>query len=245
MPLRRNLVPLLRIVLLVITLLLGASSSQAQLFNVSIDTSGLNPGSTYGIEFQLNQGDALNPVSTVNIGSFSTVGGTAPNPATIPTFSFGNYSGDLSNTVTLSTGGGSAFNYFSEDYQPGSSLSFSLDLSGFSSQDPFAAAPDQFIFSFYDETANAPVATYDGLLNPRPGNELFTVTRGPGGVYSTQTFGYQDSNGTVFNANSSGNPAAAPELSTVVSFGGLLVLMGVGLLMKKRAKSPRAIVTAI
>jgi len=215
-------------------------AADAQSYDVSLDTSGLTSGDTYGIQFQLSQGGSSAtippPFSSVTVSNFLDPGGSVPDPTSIAgPNTYGNYTGNLSTSVNLTTANNSAFNGFQESFTPGSSVSFNVDATGLLPQDPAALSGDQFTFSLYDTTANTTVESYDGTYTDTGSGALFTVSRDTSGNYLTQTDGYLDGNGILHSA-SIPSPAPAPELSTSISFGLLLTLFVLGATFKPRRK---------
>ncbi|HEY3332467.1 MAG TPA: hypothetical protein VGK19_20730 [Capsulimonadaceae bacterium] len=201
---------------------------RAQLFNVNLDLTGLQVGDTYAVDFQLNQGDPTNAISTASIGSFVYgPGGGSGAPASI--FSSGNTVGNLASTVTLSTSG-SAFNEFSQDINGGAPglFGFTVDISALGVPTPTSAGADQFVFSIYDVTTSTSLAT-----NGPNTFELFTITKDTAGASQVQTYGYTNG-GTTYTTTSNG-AAPAPELSTWVTFGMLLVMMFFAIARNRRA----------
>ena len=206
-------------------LALGAASAHAQSYNVSLNTTGLTPGDSYAIDLQLNQGGTT-PASTVNVTNFLFGGGSAGLVGSIMTS--GTASGSLSSGVSLGSSASPAFNDFTQNFNNGSSLGFTVNTSQLMAAT--GGTPDQFLFDLYDNTQNAPVATNDSL----GGNfALFTLTRGAGGTYSAQNFGYT-SGGTIYTTTSA--PAPVPEASTALSFGLLMGLFGLGVLRARRGQ---------
>ncbi len=203
---------------------LAAATAHAQTYDVSLDTTGLNPTDSYAIDLQLNQG-ATTPDSTVNVGSFMFGGGSA-NLSNPPGY-FGDVTGDLASGVSLSSKTASTFNEFSQDFNQGSLLSFKVDATQLMAAS--GGAPDQFFFDLFDNTQSAQVATND---DPNRG-ALFLLTRAADGTYSAQNFGY--TSGKTYTTTSA--PSATPELGTVTSLGLLMGLFGVGALRARRGQA--------
>jgi len=200
-------------------LALGAASAHAQTYNVSLDTTGLIAGDNYAIDFQLNQGGAT-PTSAVTVGNFLFGGGSAGLAATIQTS--GLASGSLSSSVALGSSAASPFNEFTQNFNTGSSVGFTVSAGQLMAQ--AGAAPDGFFFDLIDNSVGPNgmlVTTNDGSGQ----NSLFTLTRGAGGAYTVQNFGYTSAQGTTITTASA--PPAVPEASTTVSLG-LLLALGLG-----------------
>ena len=135
---------LLRTLILGACLFLGTQVSHAISYHFSIDTSGLSgdPGAPFALDFQFI-GDGSN---TITIGNFKFGGGSASNDPSMAG-AFGATSGDLSSSVTLTTGsGGEFFNEFFQGFTAGSRLSFDVFF-----YDPVVnLTPDMFSFSILD-----------------------------------------------------------------------------------------------
>jgi len=127
---------------LTLSLLVAAGlATAARAVSVSVDTSTLS-GGLYYIDFQLNDGNGVGDGNnTAVINGFAFGGGMVVGPAT----SFGGASGDLSSSVTLIDT--DPFTEFFQAFIPGSSLSFTLQLSN----NPNGTIPDLFGFALLDE----------------------------------------------------------------------------------------------
>ena len=205
---------------------LGATSAHAQTYNVSLNTTGLNSGDSYAVDLQLNQGGST-PNSTVNVGSF-LFGGGSPGPnASIQTS--GIASGSLSSAVALGSSTASPFNGFTQDFNNGSNLGFTVNAAQLAAA--AGGTSDQFLFDLYDNTTQASVMTND---NSGGNFALFTLTRGADGAYATQNFGYT-SGGRTYTTTST--PSATPELGTLTSLGLLMGLFGLGTLRARRGQA--------
>jgi len=147
---------------------LGRPASAQLLFHVNIDTSSLNPASTYYTEFTLSDGHvvSLGTPDTNNNAVFSnfTFGGGASGAVLPP--EVGNASGSTSSSVLLADGDATGVADHAQAFTPGSSLGFdvftttNLDTGG---------TPDVLSFYLLDSTlaplsTNAPVDTANAFL---------------------------------------------------------------------------------
>lgn len=206
--------------------LLAGPAAHAQIYNVSVDTSGLTAGNQYAVDLQLNQG--ASPGSTVNVTSF--IFGNGGSPGAAPPAFLGTAAGSLGTAVNLDDTAQNA--EFTQNFNngagappgqggAGSTVSFQVDGSGLKSS---TGTPDQFVFDLFDTTTGANVAT-----NNSPGGiELFTLTN-TGGVYSPTAYSYTNG-GSTFQTT----VTAAPELGTPLTFGLLLGLLGISAARARR-----------
>jgi hypothetical protein len=107
------------------TMLVAGSSAVASatpIYSVSIDTSSLVGTGSYSLDIQLIGGDP----GLASAALFSAFSFDSGSPVGAPVLS-GDASGDLSTTVALSDAGG-FFNGFLQDLVPGSTVTFTLDL---------------------------------------------------------------------------------------------------------------------
>lgn len=158
------------IVLALVSLSLCATTVHADFitYNVTLDTSVLaanNPGQgAFAVDFELNDGsngDGVNN-NTAIISNFTLTGGSLTGSGS-PT---GSISGDLTSTLTITDNG--FFNDFNQQFTPGSSLSFVLDLTtnvSLSEQ----TTPDEFSFAVYSNNLSslASLAVID-ITGPDP-----------------------------------------------------------------------------
>jgi hypothetical protein len=108
----------------------------------------------FSLAFQLLQGDPANATNTATIGDFMLGGGSAaPCPSNCTTF--GNESGDATSAIHLSTA--DSFEALIQTFTPGSSLSFTVDLTTHPNS---GVAPDAFAFSILDSSL-FPIPTQD------------------------------------------------------------------------------------
>jgi hypothetical protein len=121
----------------------GASPALADTaFHVSLNTSQLSvlhPGSSFALDFQLNDGSGtLDGNNTATLTNFSFGGGSASGSPDL----FGGASGSLSASVALIDS--SFLNEFMQGFTPGTILSFDVGLTTNLDAGPI---PDKFIFA--------------------------------------------------------------------------------------------------
>lgn len=178
--------------------------------NVSINTSSLAGQSGSELVFEFTDGSGLGDANnTATLSGFDLGGGTAGAVDTVN--SFGGYSGDLSSGVTLTDN--SFLAVFGQFLDPGSSLSFNLDLT---TNVDAGGTPDQFSMYLYDPSGNP-----------------LTTTSDPTGFDSLLTINLDSSNPATDNYDSalvttSAPVTKTPEPSTILLLGlGLLALAAV------------------
>jgi hypothetical protein len=123
---------------------MGAFSAQGALLHVVLDTTPLigNPAQPFYIEFQLNDGSGNNDGNnTATIDNFE-YGGGGPGLMISNT---GGSSGSLDTGVTITDSG--FFNQFFQEFSPGNTLSFDVNLTEFVDAGP---QPDEFTFAILD-----------------------------------------------------------------------------------------------
>lgn len=121
-------------------------------FTVSFDTSGLmgSAAGPFTLNFQLTDGSGSDDGNnSVTLANFTLGGGSLQGVGS----SLGNVSGDLSNQLAMTDD--SFFTEFQQQFIPGSSLSFSLDLTN---NVDSGGIPDQFSFLILD-SSNTPIPT--------------------------------------------------------------------------------------
>lgn len=117
------------------------------MFNVSLGTSGLigHPAGPFYIDFQLNDGSGTGDANNmVTINNFMFDGGNAVGS---PLPSIGGASGSLSSSVSITDSG--FVNEFTQQFNPGDTLSFSVVLLT-TNLEPPGLPPDAFSFSILD-----------------------------------------------------------------------------------------------
>lgn len=153
-------------------LLVVPSPTEAAAILYTFDTSTLNPSAgLYSLDFQLTSDDA-SAANSATISGLTITGGSLLTTQYYPVS--GGATGTLSSSVTLTTT--DFFNSLTQDFTPGSMLSFLLDLTNVA---PVGLIPDAFSFGILLDGAE--VAT----LDPSPASKLlrFDLTGGnaPGG----------------------------------------------------------------
>ncbi|MHB8747257.1 MAG: NF038129 family PEP-CTERM protein [Gammaproteobacteria bacterium] len=116
------------------------------LYDVTLNTSALigHPAAPFYLEFQLNDGVGTGDTNnTAVLSNFTFDSGNAVGTPTLT----GGASGDLTTTVTLNDS--TFFNEAYQEFNPGNTLSFRVDLT--TSVDP-GPQPDQFSFAIFDCT---------------------------------------------------------------------------------------------
>lgn len=220
-------------------LALAGPAAHAQIYNVSLDTTGLTQGAAYTLEYQIQQGGVTNPNSSVNVSNFVFgPGPAASGPGTMQPTVSQNAMGSLqSPPVSLSTVTGSPSTAvgsadFQQNFINGNSLSFQVNGTNLTS--PAAGIPaDTFIFDLFDSTGNQ-------IQTNAPGGShaLFSLTQTPAGTFNPQGFSYTGQPGASAGTFTT-QVTAAPELGTSISFGLMLGLFGAGLLRARLTKRSR------
>jgi len=152
--------------------LLLASPSQAALYEVTVNTASLvgNPNGPYSVDFQLNYGSGLGNTASVSGFNVSGVG--------TPVVYIGSPSGSIGGGFTLADSSANPFNEIAQQFTPGATLSFLVNLS----QNGTGATPDGFSFGIDDgSTYQIPTTSPDGLtlaslqINPYLSNPAITA----------------------------------------------------------------------
>jgi hypothetical protein len=133
---------------------------------VSVPTSSFGPGAVVDFQFNDNNGNA-DANNTATIRNLNLHGGSlgAPNPFGGP---FGGVSGSLSSTLTLTDSGAGGFNDFNQAFNPGSSLSFRLDLTTNVSAAEAAGFPDAFFFTIQNAAGTVVSVLEFDINGPNP-----------------------------------------------------------------------------
>jgi hypothetical protein len=147
---------------------LGWPASAQLQYHVNLDTSGLNPASTYYTEFTLSDGHVVSlgtpdTNNSVTLSNF-TFGGGASGAVLLPLV--GNASGSTASSVLLADGDNGGTADQTQGFTPGSILGF--DVSMTTSADA-GGVPDTFTFYLLDSglnafPSNAPAQTPNALL---------------------------------------------------------------------------------
>lgn len=211
--------------------LLAASSSQAVEYQVTVNTTSLigNANAPFYVDFQLNSGGG--PFSNTAVVNNFNFGGGSPSSVGSAMVYAGNPTGDLSTGFTLTdvpgTTSTSAFNEISQQFNPGSTLSFDVTLT----DNGGANVPDEFEFAIDDSsTYQIPTTSLDGIslavidINPAFHNPAISTA-----VYSPTDPQYTGMTVSV---------VAVPEPSSLSFFGlgfGIIALYSLAKRSKKVA----------
>jgi hypothetical protein len=195
--------------------LLSASLSQASvLYNVSMDTSPLigHAAGPFSLTFQFTDGSlAGDSNNTVVLSNFQFgAGGSASGSPSL----FGGATGSLASGVTLLDS--SFFSAFTEQFTPGSLLSFSLQVS---TNVDAGGTPDEFSFFILDNTLTE-LPTL-GIF------DLFAVLDIDSANPVLQAFDSDSSRSPA--AGGSGITMAAPQLTAATPEPSSFILLGIGL----------------
>jgi hypothetical protein len=163
-----------RKILLAIGLTVSAANSQAALYHADITIDPALYSSTsltapFLLDFQLNSGGGLSPVSnSVTLSNFAFLGSGGAVIFGASTMT-GSASGDLSTAVTLTDDATNAFSEFYQSFSNGvTQISFNIDTT----TNVNSSAPDLFAVALLDSSAGFPqISTTDPL-----GVSLITLT---------------------------------------------------------------------
>jgi len=209
--------------------------TEAQQYNVTIDTTGLINTDQWAADFALTYGGDPAVTSTVNLTDFQFGGGTAlgTNPTTVPPSVSGNESGSLTSGVTLSTVGGQLNNEYAEDFTPGNQLSFNIDASQLHA--PSAGyAPDVLTLDLFDDSPSSGYYLSNVSTSALNGIDLLEVTNS-----GSTTFDYTSLTGAP-GYSVTVTPqgiAAAPEISSFECMALFLGIMGMITVWRSRTKA--------
>jgi len=191
-----------------------AARADGVTFSVNTNTSSISGSSTYEVAFLLidasGSGDANN---TVTINNFAFGGGS---PGTVDlTESVGDFTGDLTSTVTLTDS--QVLNSFASTFTAGSQLSFTVNMT--TNPDgslPLGLAGDQFGFFLLDSTGT-PIPTTNACGPDDTGEcALLLATVQSDGTLDIQSFS-SDVTGPVQVSNTP-EPATLLLLATGSAF---------------------------
>jgi hypothetical protein len=166
----RNLIKTLSLATCASALLL-ASSSQAAVYEVTVNTGSLvgNPSGPFSVDFQLNYGSGIGNTASVFGFNVSGVG--------TPSVYVGNPTGSIGSGFTLADNPSGPFNEIAQQFNPGSTLNFFVNLS----QNGTGLTPDAFLFGIDDgSTYQIPTTSPDGItlaslqINPYLSNPAVT-----------------------------------------------------------------------
>lgn len=199
---------------------LPARAHAGSIFNVTVNTNSISGQSGSEVVFEFSDGDQSGfSNNTATLGSFNLGGGSA---GTVDPNSTGPYTGDLSSGLTLQDG--TPITAFGQFFDPGSALSFTLDLTTNLDAGP---TPDEFSMFIYDPNGNPLTTTsdptgFDSLLSlnvnsttPSPSVYASVVTAAPA------------------PATSAPEPSALALAAT-----GLLAVLGLAAVRGRRARCP-------
>jgi len=214
-----------------LTLLCAPLPSFATMLAVSLDTSQLvgNPAAPFYIEFQLNDGSGTNDGNnTAAVTSFDFGGGAPGDPSTIVTN--GGAGGCLNCGVTITDN--SFFNQFYQQFTPGTTLTFEVNLTENVDSGP---QPDEFTFAILD-------CSQTEIPTTSPANALLTVDiSAPAKI---QTFS-GTTNASLACNGQPGIPLPAPATAVLPEPGTLpvgivgLAFVSIGLRLTRRRRASR------
>jgi hypothetical protein len=192
---------------------MGAAATAAAapvFYDVTLDTTALVGAidGPFSLNFQLNDGggEATNS-ATLSDFQFGAGGGGVGSPTLI-----GGATGDLSSTVTLTDADGSFFNSFTQEFDPGTVLRFSILLT--TELEP-GGIPDQLSMGILAAGVGLPTEFFDAFFT------IDVSSIDP----AIQSFASDPSSGLTIGA-----PAVTPvpEPASLMLFGSGLVLAGFG-----------------
>jgi hypothetical protein len=194
-----------------------AAVSQAApiLYDVTIDTTALigAPGGPFSLNFQLIDGGG-EVTNNATLGDFQFAGGGAVGSPTLA----GGALGDLSSAVTLTDEGGSFFNSFTQDFDPGTLLRFTILLT--MEIEP-GGIPDQFSMGILRGGIGIPTEFFDAFM-------IIDINSSDPAI---QSFGSDPISGLAIGAPSV-TPVPEPASLTLVGTGLLLAFR------RRRQKRP-------
>lgn len=226
----RPLAPLTVFSALTIVLACGGPSRGGLIYRVTLDTGPLqgHPAGPFSVYFQFNSGGAIgNNHATLTDFDFGS-----GSPTGMPTEVSPGSTGDLSTGITLNET--SAFNDFIQEFSPGASLSFTVDLT--EAPNGPGTTPDVFGFGLLDRTG-ATIPT----LDPSYADQLLTIEAAPGGTilrYGTDTLVPPAGGGSPLNIAAPTVQSVVPEPSALT-----MALIAAGLLgpaLSRRWRGGRA-----
>jgi PEP-CTERM motif len=149
---------------------LAATAAHAQTYLVTINTSTLSSAALsgdapFGLEFQMNYGGG-SAGNSATVSNFNFGGGSATPGTTFVTNSqggAGTATGSLASQVTISDNAANPFNLFSQNFTPGSTVSFNVTLTD---NGPFGQTPDGFVVALDEGPDGFEIpTTQDGASN--------------------------------------------------------------------------------
>jgi hypothetical protein len=200
----------------------ATTKANAQVYNVVVDTAGLNTGNYWAADFNLTPENSNTLDSSVTISDFNFGTGVDEGPA--PGDTIGLVSGTAATGITLDTNNGAGGAEYGEDFSPGNQLSFTVDTTKLSGTDLFS-------FGVYDD-GSGPYSGESGPTTAPNGYDLVDISAPDGATAYTYTslVDGQQYNVTVTPTGI----AAVPEAGTLV--GTALMLSLLGLLMRPKVR---------
>jgi hypothetical protein len=206
--------------------LLGAGSARADLsFQVSTDTSSLSGQSGF-LDFQFNPGDSSAIAATATVTDFSSVGGLLA-PAAVLT---DDAAGSLPGTLTLDNG--TSFNDVFQGFTFGTSVSFTVTLSGPAISNPSGTVGSAFAFSLYATDGVTPLLTTDA------NGSVSTILLNATGTASAETFPQSTTDNAPVAIVTPAGVTPVPEPSSMVVVLLVSSLQAGCLLLRRRPREP-------
>jgi len=204
------------------------ASAQTLDFHVDINTSGLNPASTYYAEFSMSDGSVSGGGTSANnsaLLSQFTFGGGAAGAILPPTI--GTASGDMTTGITLADDPGGVSD-LAQGFSPGSALDFNVHLT---TNAIGGQTPDEFLVRLLDSSFNY-LTTNDPTLGEN-GFVVVNLSSSRLGLGDVQAYG--TTTGSIPTPTISAVPSTTPEPGLI----GLLTGSGVFSLVALRRKGRR------
>jgi hypothetical protein len=192
---------------------------------VGVDTSSLSGQSGY-LDFQFNPGDSSALAATATVTGFSSVGGTLAPSSTLS----GDASGALPGTLTLDNG--TIFNDVFQGFTFGSSVSFTVTISGPAIISLSGTVGSAFAFSLYAADEVTPLLTTD------PNGSVSTILLSAGGTTTSEAFPQSSTDNTPAATITPAGVTAVPEPPTATIVLLVFFLQG-GVLLLRSFAYPR------
>lgn len=201
--------------------LLSAATSQAAMYQVTVDTAALegNANAPFYVDFQMNYG-GTGSGNSASINNFNFGTGGSPSPSGSAIVYLGTTAGgDLSTGLTLADNSSSPFNEIAQEFTPGSSLTFDVNLSA---NAPTGQTPDDLIFSI-DDASTYPIGTTAPDQLSLVYFQINTYGHSPAISVDTYTFASGDAGDDITGVTASVVPV--PEPATYGAIGGACLLL--------------------